>query len=118
MATRARTAVAAVVHGAVVAAVVGPVAGLGPDHGAVLEADVRAVGLVADADPLTHRTVLELEVDLHASRALAEVDLDLDTGRLFHLDAPAIGGHHAHEAELRTAAADRDGARTRGVDDL
>jgi signal transduction histidine kinase len=71
-AARPRAAVAVVVRDTVVAttivAAVGtpaiePVAGLGPDHHAVLQADVRAVGLVADADPLAHRTVLELAVD-------------------------------------------------------
>ena len=75
-ATGAGTAVAVVVHDTVVAAVIGRVAGLGPNYDAVLHADVRPVGRVANADPLAHGTILELEVDLHAPAALAEVDLD------------------------------------------
>jgi hypothetical protein len=99
--TRARATVAGVVDGIVAArtavvvgdavvgdavigdavvgdAVVGPVAGLGPNDDTVLDEDVRSVGLVANADPLAHDAILELQVDLHASAALAEVDLDPD----------------------------------------
>ena len=39
-----------------------------------------------------HRAVLELEVDLDVPGALAEVDLELDTGGLLHLDTPATAG--------------------------
>jgi cobyrinic acid a,c-diamide synthase len=89
--TRARATVAGVVDGIVAArtavvvadavvvhAIIGPVAGLGPNDDTVLDEDVRSVGLVANADPLAHDAIPELQVDLHASAALAEVDLDPD----------------------------------------
>ena len=70
-----RVVVAAAGAAAVIESLPGPL--LSSSTHAILGADVGVVGVVTEADPLSHVAVLDLDVHLHALGPGPEVQLDL-----------------------------------------
>ena len=110
------TVVAGRIVAAVPARVVAAVA-LGPDDGAVLGLDAGAGGVVAVADALADRTVLELDVHLHPLAAPAEVDLDLAARRVLDFDGPPGGRRRGDEIEAAGRLGDLQRAGRAGLHD-